>query len=191
MAPAPEGAVTEHGPPTRIDTERLVIRCWREADAPLLREAVDGSLEHLRSWLPWANQEPKSLEETRELLAGFEAAFRSGESFIYGILSRDESRVIGGSGLHRRIGEGGLEIGYWIRADMTGRGLATEAVRAITRVGLAVPGIERIQIRCDPRNAASRRIPEKLGYQLVEIRCADTVTPAGEPRDTVVYETRG
>jgi len=53
-------------PPTRIPdalvrTERLVLRCWEAADAPLLKDAIDTSLEHLRVWMPWAWQEPSEL----------------------------------------------------------------------------------------------------------------------------------
>lgn len=178
----------DHGIPARIETDNLVVRCWGEADAPLLREAIDGSLEHLRAWMPWALEEPRSLEETRRLLAGFEARFRAGEDFTYGILDRDESKVMGGSGLHRRVGPDGLEIGYWIRSDETRRGYATETARALTKAGLAADGIVRIRILCDPRNTASRRVPERLGYRLIETRRGESLTPRGEPRDTLVWE---
>jgi RimJ/RimL family protein N-acetyltransferase len=84
--------------PARIDTERLVLRCWKETDAPLLREAIDNSLDHLRRWMPWAMEEPKSMEETRERLREYAAMFEAGEEFIYGVFNRDQSEVIGGSG---------------------------------------------------------------------------------------------
>ncbi len=176
--------------PVRIETARLVIRCWTESDAPLLRAAVDSSLDHLRRWMPWAMTEPSSLEETCERLRGYRASFEAGDDFTYGIFTRDEAEVVGGTGLHPRIGEGGLEIGYWIRADRIGQGLATEAARALTEVGLAAPGVDRIQILCDPENAASRRVPEKLGFRLIETRMGDTHGPDGDLRDTVVFELR-
>lgn len=179
-----------HGIPERIETERLVIRGWAEEDAPLLRKAIDGSLDHLRRWIPWAVQEPASLEETRERLRGFASRFEAGEDFAYGVFEKDESEVLGGSGLHARIGVGGLEIGYWIRADRTRMGYATETARALTDVALGAPGIERIQIQCDPTNVGSRRVPEKLGYRLIEIRVGDKWTPDGRPRDTLVFEIR-
>ena len=39
--------------PYRIETERLVLRCYDPEDAPLLKDAVDRSLDHLRPWMPW------------------------------------------------------------------------------------------------------------------------------------------
>ena len=46
----------------RIETERLVIRCYEPDDAPKLHEAITRSLDHLRPWLPWVQQEPKPPE---------------------------------------------------------------------------------------------------------------------------------
>ena len=176
--------------PPRLETARLVLRSWTEEDAPLLRDAIDTSLEHLRRWMPWAMNEPSSMEETRNRLRRYRSSFDSGDDFVFGIFDAEESEVLGGSGLHPRIGEGALEIGYWIRASRTGKGLATEAARALTQVGLEAPGIDRVQIMCDPANRASRRIPEKLGYRLIETRVGDRRSPGGAARDTVVFEMR-
>lgn len=176
--------------PARIETARLTIRCWTEDDAVLLRNAIDSSLDHLRRWMPWALNEPSSIEDTRDRLRGYQTRFEAGEDFTYGLFSRDESEVIGGSGLHPRIGEGGLEIGYWIRANQAGKGFATEAVKTLSEIGLSASGISKVQIMCDPENTASRRIPEKLGYRLLETRVGDKRTPRGDLRDTLVFEVR-
>jgi RimJ/RimL family protein N-acetyltransferase len=140
------------------------VRCWEPRDAPLLKEAVDSSLGHLRPWLPWAHDEPQSLEEKVELLRRFRGQFDLGQDFVYGIFSADESEAVGGSGLHTRRGEGAFEIGYWVRESRAGQGLCTEAVAALTRVGFEVCGVERIEIRVDPENAPSLAIPRKLGF---------------------------
>ena len=154
------------GPPApyRIETERLVVRCYEPSDAPLLKGAIDSSLEHLRPWMPWAESEPQTLEQKTELVRGFRSAFDAGENFVYGIFSRDESEVLGGTGLHPRIEPGGLEIGYWIRADATRQGLVTESSAALTRVGFEVCGADRIEIRIEPGNEASFGVPRKLGF---------------------------
>jgi RimJ/RimL family protein N-acetyltransferase len=157
-------------------------------DAALLRAAIDNSLDHLRKWLPWAMKEPVSLDDTRARLAQGRTRFEAGEDFQYAVFTPHEDRIVGGAGLHRRSAPGSLEIGYWIHADHIGQGLATEVVRALTLAGLSLPGVERIQIDCDPKNHRSRRVPDKLGYRTVALRRANKLTPLGEPRDTVVYE---
>ena len=174
-------------PSSRIETPRLVVRCWRADDAPLLRAAVDESLEHLREWMDWALAEPTPLEETRARLEGYERRFLDGEDFTYGIFDVTESEVVGGCGLHPRIGDGGLEIGYWIRATRIGRGFATEAARALTDAAFGVRGIDRVQIHCDPANERSGNVARKLGFALVEHRVEDAATPDGLLRDTLVF----
>jgi RimJ/RimL family protein N-acetyltransferase len=176
-------------PPYRIETERLVVRCWEPRDAPLLKEAVDSSLEHLRPWLPWAHEDPQPLEAKVELLRRFRGQFDLGQDFVYAIFSADESEAVGGTGLHTRRGEGTFEIGYWIRESRVGRGLCTEAVAALTRVAFEVCGIARIEIRVDPENAASATIPRKLGFVEEGTLRGVLHGPDGTPmrRDGVVF----
>jgi RimJ/RimL family protein N-acetyltransferase len=158
--------VAWEGPPApyRIETERLVIRCYEPRDASLLKDAIDSSLEHLREWMPWVEAEPQTLEEKTELLTLFCADFDARENFTMGIFSPDETELLGGTGFHPRVGPGGLEIGYWIRAGATRQGYVTESTAALTRVGFEVCGADRLEIRIDPANEASIGVPRKLGY---------------------------
>ena len=170
-------------------TERLVARCWEPADAPLLKEAVDSSLEHLRPWMPWARDEPQTLPQKVQLLRAFRGQFDRGENFVYGLFSADESEVVGGSGLHPRAGDCiSLEIGYWIRASAIGRGYATEASAALARVGFEVCGADRIDIRVDPANERSAAVPRKLGFvEEARLRRRLISAPGEEPRDALIF----
>jgi RimJ/RimL family protein N-acetyltransferase len=151
--------------PYRIETDRLVIRCYDPEDAPLLKDAVDRSLDHLRPWMPWTPDAPEPLDAVYERLRDFRAQYDRDENWVMGVFSPDDSRCFGGSGLHPRQGEGGAEIGYWVAEDATGRGYATELSAVLTRVGFACFGLDRIEIRVDPANAVSERVPAKLGFQ--------------------------
>jgi RimJ/RimL family protein N-acetyltransferase len=177
------------GIPYRIEVvDGPVIRCWEPRDAPLLKEAVDSSLEHLRPWMPWAHDEPQSLDEKVALLRLFRGNFDLGEDFVYGVFSADESEVLGGTGLHTRTGEGALEIGYWIRAGSVGRGLGTTVAAALTKVGIERGGVGRIEIRVDPANEVSCRIPRRLGYREEGVLRRRLPTADGSaPRDAVMF----
>jgi RimJ/RimL family protein N-acetyltransferase len=175
-------------PPYRIRTERLTIRCWEPRDASLLKDALDSSLDHLRPWMPWALEEPRPLDEKVELLRAFRGRFDLGQDFVYALFGRDETEVVGGSGLHTRLGDGALEIGYWLRASRVGSGLAREAAAALTYVAFRVCRVDRVEIRVDPANEASLRIPRALGF--VEEGTLRRRLPAGEdgvPRDMVLF----
>jgi RimJ/RimL family protein N-acetyltransferase len=176
------------GPSERIGTRRLLLRCWRPEDAALLKHAIDGSLDHLRAWMPWAMAEPSPLPVLEARLAKFRNDFLSGTEWLYGIFDPAEHQVLGGAGLHRRQGPGVLEIGYWVRADVTGQGYATEAAAALTRTGFRDSTVERMEIRCDPRNLRSAAVPRRLGYRHARTLERDANTPDGQPRDTMVWE---
>jgi RimJ/RimL family protein N-acetyltransferase len=176
-------------PPYVVRTPRLLLRCWEPRDAPLAGEAIAASLDHLRTWMPWAHDEPIPGDERIALLRTFRGRFDLGQDFIYGIFEPDGSRVIGGTGLHTRVGDEAFEIGYWIRADAVGRGYATEAAGALTRVGLELCSAQRIEIHVDPGNSASLAVPRKLGF--VEEGMLRRRLPATDPlaprRDVVVF----
>ena len=151
-------------PAYRIETKRLVLRCWKPEDAPLMQEAATVSKEHLLPFMPWAANEPQPIEAKINRIRHFRANFDRGEDYVYGVFDLDESRVLGGSGLHTRIGEEGLEIGYWIHKEFTGQGLATELSAALTKVAFELYFVQRMEIHCAVENLASAAVPRKLGY---------------------------
>ena len=138
--------------------------------------------------MPWAQHEPQTLEDKVALLRMFRGKFDLGQDFVYGIFTRDEAEVVGGSGLHTRSGDASYEIGYWIRASRTREGLATESTAALARVALEACGVDRVDIRVDPANVASAGIPRKLGF--VEEGTLRRRLPghrAGELRDVTLF----
>ncbi|MCA9752925.1 MAG: GNAT family N-acetyltransferase [Gemmatimonadetes bacterium] len=150
--------------PRRIETERMVLRPWNErSDAEALHDAVLESLDTLRPWLPWAEAEPGSLRSRRRTLRTFAETFARDEDYIYGAFTPDESRVLGGFGLHPRVGPGGIELGYWVRASETRRGYAAEGAAALITAAIRLMGLDRIEVRIEPRNVASQRVVAKLG----------------------------
>lgn len=173
--------------PATVLTERLLLRPWRVADAAALKAALDANLEHLRVWLAWAMDEPSPLDVIEARIRKFEDDFAAGTDGLYGIFTRDESTVLGGTGLHPRIADG-VEIGYWIAKTHTGQGYATEAARALTAAALLLPGVQHVQIRCNQRNSASAAVPRRLGFQLIDTLVRDALTPNGEPRRTMVWQ---
>ncbi|GAB4375396.1 MAG: hypothetical protein Kow00121_21090 [Elainellaceae cyanobacterium] len=152
------------GPAYRICTRRLVVRCWHPADAPLLSEAVATSLDHLRPWMAWIREEPKDLQRQIDWLRQCRARFDLGQDLMYGIFNTDENLVIGGTGLHSRVGQNAYEIGYWIRADAINKGLATETAAALTKIAFEVDRVARVEIHCNPENVRSAAVPKKLGF---------------------------
>lgn len=175
------------GPAYRIVTPRLVIRCYQPSDAPLLQEASNASKEHLMPFMPWAYDLPASLETELALVRRFRGNFDLGIDFVYGIFNPEETRVLGGTGLHTRVGSDAREIGYWIHVDFAGQGLATEVSAALTRVAFEVDAVNRVEIHCDPANTRSANVARKLGYTHEATLRKRLARQDGSARDAMIW----
>lgn len=149
-------------PPPAIALGDATLRAWSTDDEVALAAALAGSEAHLRRWTPWVVDGKVPGQTLAARLASHAEAFARGEEWVYGLFAA--ATVVGGVGLYARIGAGALELGYWLAADATGRGLATRASSALLEVAFGMPGVQRVEIRCDPRNVASARVPHRLGF---------------------------
>jgi RimJ/RimL family protein N-acetyltransferase len=154
--------------PEALPASPLILLRWRPEDADEVLEAVEASFAELQQWMDWAQTMP-TLEQQRRILVEGDAAFDAGTSFGYVFREAPTGRLVGGGGVHRRVGPGAVEIGYWVRTDRHNRGYATRAVEAMTdAVFEHLADVDRIEIHMDRANVASARIPQKLGYRLLQ-----------------------
>jgi RimJ/RimL family protein N-acetyltransferase len=146
-----------------MEVGQLVIRRWRLADVEALQRAVSESLQELRPWLAWASAAGSG---EGAFLAGSAVGWEQGERFEYGLEDRS-GRLIGSMGLMRRIGPGGLELGYWVHSAHTGKGVAKLAAARLTAAALEMPDVDHVEIRHDRNNLPSGAVPAGLGFELV------------------------
>ena len=182
--------------PDELRTPRVLLRRWRPSDAVALQPVLAANVEHLAPWIPWRVAEPLDVEPLAARLAEFAAAFDETREWRYGIFALADGAVLGEVSLFPRNSAGRvaldaadhLEIGYWVRADRTGEGLATEAARAARDIAAAIAGISRITIHCDERNAASAAIPRRLGFQLAGVMGKEPSSPERRPTRVQTWE---
>lgn len=151
-------------PPARLEASGFVLRAWSPADAPLLEATLAASDAHLRPWTPWVITGKVPGLTLEERLARHAEDWQAGREWIYGIFTSDERELLGGCGLHPRIGPGAVEIGYWLAERATGRGVATAAASLLTSTAFGPPHMERVEIRVEPRNVRSAMVPQRLGF---------------------------
>ncbi len=171
----------------KIETERLIIRCYKPTDAPLLKEAIDQSLEHLLPWMPWAKNEPETVQTKIERLRKYRGQFDLGVDYTFGIFNKEETELIGSTGLHTRLEGNAREIGYWISSRYAKQGYATETVKALVKVGFEIEELDRIEIRCAPENVASQGVPKKLGFLHEGTLKNRTTNVEGQARDVMIW----
>jgi len=168
--------------PNATTSPRLVLRAWTTEDVPAVGEAIMASLDHLLPWMPWAAFEPAPPGDRIALFQRWNREWLDGGDAVFGIFAAGggtlpAGAVLGGAGLHRRIGPDGLEIGYWVHAAHARQGIATEAARALTDLAFTVTGIERVEIHHDRNNVASGGVPRTLGYSRVGELPRDVTAP--------------
>ncbi|MFN0010723.1 MAG: GNAT family N-acetyltransferase [Phycisphaerales bacterium] len=163
-----------HLPPL-IQTARLTLRPIAAGDrAEFLRV-------HLTSWAthlgPWSPLPPVQADGTPDFEAMFaQALVRSADGFASGtacrLLAFDAAgALVGGFNLNNII-RGifqNADAGWWVAADQTRKGYATEGVAALVRHALALPpaglGLHRVQCGIIPRNAASLAVAARVGLR--------------------------
>jgi RimJ/RimL family protein N-acetyltransferase len=179
-------------PPEMVEAGLLILRRVRAADAGAIAAAVGASLDHLRPWMAWAVPEAADLRTQQVRVTEADEMWAAGTDYIYSVITADEGTLVGAIGMHRRIGDGGIEIGYWTAVQQTRRGFATAAAQALTSVALGMPGVRRVEIHCDEANIASNAIPRKLGYRLDRIDDHEPEAPGERGRRLIwVREAAG
>lgn len=176
------------GAMTDLASQRLALRPWRAGDAPALSAAITDSLDHLRQWMPWIAHEPHTLGERTSMIARWEEERRAGGDMVLGMFLGPA--VVGGCGLHRRLGPAGLEIGYWVHPAHVRKGLASCAATMLTSLAFSFPEIEVVEIHCDRSNHASQGVPRKLGFSLAGERTKAAQAPGETGVDQVWRMTR-
>jgi ribosomal-protein-serine acetyltransferase len=167
--------------------EHVLVRPYHESDAVALQEAVAESREHVRPWLPFAD-EHQTVDESRAFIRRVMARWLVREDLGVGLFDAETGRYIGGSGLHPRGWDlRFFEIGYWVRRSAEGRGYVTEAVRLLTDYAFDSLAANRVMIRCDSRNLRSAAVARRLGFVQEALLRNDSFAQDGTLRSTLIF----
>jgi RimJ/RimL family protein N-acetyltransferase len=172
-----------HLTPAMLTTPRLRLRWMLEEDAEA-QYAVFSDPEIVRYWSSTAWT---SLEQSREAIARALAGYRDGSSLRFAVELLEHPGLIGCVTLHKLDEQSRrCEIGYALARSHWGQGYATEAVYAALQYGFDVLGLNRVEADIDPRNAASARTLERLGFRK-EGFMPERWIVHGEAADTAFY----
>lgn len=148
------------------ETSRLTLQPFRRRDIDPLVEAVLASLPELALWLPWPHPAYGRMDAARFVRDSMRS-WREQRAFDFALRSHDApDHHLGNISIwhtSRQFGVG--EIGYWVRTDQTGLGLATEATAAMLALGFGPLGMHRITLRIAVGNTGSERVAHKLGFR--------------------------
>jgi RimJ/RimL family protein N-acetyltransferase len=151
-------------PPERpLSDGTIVLREWADSDVPAI---VSGCADpEIARWLDQVPQ-PYTERDAREWVGSTRRGWREASIASFAIADRRTDEPIGSVSVHWLDHEQAVgEVGYWVRRDERGRGVATRAVRLAARWAIEDCGLERLQLRADTENVASQRVAEKAGFR--------------------------
>ena len=158
----------------RIETDRLILRAWRETDLADFYEYA--SVEGVGEMAGWNHHQ--SMEESRRIL----------DFFTFALELKENGKVIGSLGLEPRDEDAGLpeelqgrEIGYVLSRDYWGRGLMPEAVKAVIDYCFQELSFDYLTCGHFDRNDRSRRVVEKCGFRFLKKVVTPTARGVDEP----------
>ena len=156
-----------------LDGDGIVLRPFTEEDVPAVTEGCQDP--EVARWIPVPV--PYSEHDAR--------AYFAADPNARAIVDASSGELLGSIGW-RVVDQGNVQIGYWVKRDARGRGVATTALRLLSRWALEELGSERVQLLAEPGNHASRRVAEKAGFT-AEGTLRRYLDVRGERRDGIMF----
>lgn len=174
-------------PDPPLADELVRLRAWADSDLECVVEGAAPQAAQGRAWI--ARQQTRAADGLGVSLAIVQAGETAAVGYV-GLLHRPQIESgprAGADGdlvFSRQPGQVG--IGYWVLERARGRGLATRAVRLLSRWALEVADVVRVEALVDPRNEPSWRVAEAAGFRH-EGLLRGYLELDGLPADALVY----
>ncbi|MGB5106811.1 MAG: GNAT family protein [Candidatus Zixiibacteriota bacterium] len=149
-----------------MKSKRILMRSLRRSDAKAVFSAIDASRAQLDQFMIWSPS-TRSVKDTVNFIHRTFSERRRFVTLGFGIFDAETKAYIGNiSLLNLRLDIRSAEIGYWIRSDRAGQGLATESSALTLRFAFEEWKAHRVILRAASDNPGSNRVAEKLGFHL-------------------------
>jgi RimJ/RimL family protein N-acetyltransferase len=132
----------------------IVLRPFTEDDVPALAAALEDDPD-INRWTRIPS--PYTEAHAHEFIT-------TTDEDAFAIVEPESGELLGGIGA-RRHDEGVVEVGYWVRAEARGHGVATRALVLMAAYAVEELDARRVQLTTDPANVASQRVAEKAGFR--------------------------
>lgn len=157
----------------RLTTPRLLLRQLRPEDVPALVQYADNrKISDQIVNIPYPYREPQAAFRIAYVARGF----KQGTHYVFAIIRQESQELIGEVSLHLDDARRRAQLSYWIGEPFWGRGIATEAARAVLDFGFERLELEYVIASRYAENVASGRVLEKIGLR-----------PAGRTGNLIQY----
>jgi RimJ/RimL family protein N-acetyltransferase len=158
----------------KLEDDVVLLRPFEQGDVPAIVAACQDP--EIPRWT--AVPSPYTEADARAWLV-------SDEEETFAIVHKSTGELLGSIGV-RYPGSGVGEVGYWVKREARGGGVATRALALVARWALEERHLGRFQLRADVENEASQRVAEKAGFVREGVLRSELLMK-GERRDVVMY----
>jgi ribosomal-protein-alanine N-acetyltransferase len=161
----------------------VLLRAFTESDAELVRTVASDPQIPLTTTVPASG----TLEDALAFIERQHDRLASGAGYSFAVVDSGSDEPVGQVGLWLRdLTAGRASVGYWIASGFGRRGYAVAALDAVSRWGLSLDGVFRVELHVEPWNEGSWRAAEKVGY-VREGLMRSWREIGGERRDLFLY----
>ena len=152
--------------PEQVITRRLSLRSYRPGDGPVYFQAVRANWSHLYEFLPAELMSWQTETDAEIRIRHLMAEWQMRRLFLFGVWDQQTGAYVGETYLANADWEVPcIELGYFLLADSTGKGFATEAARGVIRFAFEHLKVIRIELQCAADNQASMNVAVRCGFQ--------------------------
>jgi len=173
-------------PPIVCSDGQVTVQPYRACDVDRHHAAVRASVDEVAPWLDWCHS-GYARAESHAWIASRPDAWALQEAYSFAVVDAHDDAFLGGCGLNQiNPAHSVASMGYWVRTDRAGEGIATRAARLVACFGFETLALHRIEIMMQPGNRGSQRVAEKVGA-VYEGQCRHRIVSHGEPCDVLLY----
>lgn len=164
----------------------IIVRPFMYEDCASFYIAVRASIDAIGPWMSWCHAD-FSMRDVEDWLALCGNNWQTESDREFGIFDAVSNEALGCVGINQfnRV-HGFANLGYWVRTNRTGSGIATTAARLAARFAFRELKLTRLEIAARVDNVASRRVAEKVGSKF-ECVARNRLLHKGRPYDASVY----
>ena len=142
----------------RLSDSGVLLRPFTDADVPAVTAACRDP--EIQRWIPVPS--PYGEDDARTFVARCREGWHDRDAWNFAIVEATSGDLVGSISV--RLVESNGQVGYWIKPEARGGGIATRALRLLSGWAFEELGLERLQLIVEPENVASQRVAERAGF---------------------------
>ncbi len=174
--------------PAKLESERLLLRCYELSDAAMYAGMVDQNRERLQDDFPNRRDVIRNEQDAESFIWQMIQMWEMRRAFHFCVLEKQSHSYVGEvffTDIVWRVPK--ADIGYYVVREWEGKGMATEALKTLLPFAFETLEMRKLQVRCVVDNLRSQQVAERCGFKIEGVLRNDFVKADGQTLVNLVY----